>query len=140
KGIELAAAICGSFSNSKLGLDAVHIALKVIRERTHLSGLGDNSAFGAPLREALQRELHLENVTIGHFQPPERPKLMIVATDVVSRNAVWFPNATPLEEALIASTAIPGVFPWRNVTVGGQDLILVDGGVVMNQPLSNLVE
>jgi NTE family protein len=140
KGIELAAEICESFSNSKLGLDPLHIALRVLRERTHLKGLGDNSAFGVPLREALRRELHLESVTIGHFRPPDRPKLMIVATDVVSRNAVWFPDETPLEDALIASTAIPGVFPWHNVTVNGLNLILVDGGVVMNQPLSNLVE
>ena len=50
KGIEIAAEICGMFSNSKLGLDAVHVALKVVRERWGLKGLGDNSAFGPPLR------------------------------------------------------------------------------------------
>ena len=37
RGIQLAAEICGRFSNSTLGLDAFHIALRVIRERTHLT-------------------------------------------------------------------------------------------------------
>ena len=140
KGIEIATEICGMFSNSKLGLDAVHVALKVVRERWGLTGLGDNSAFGPPLTDALKRELHLENVTIGHFRPPDRPMLMIVATDVVQKRGIWFPDETPLDQALVASTAIPGIFPWREMTVGGERLFLADGGVVMNQPLSNLVE
>ena len=88
----------------------------------------------------MKRELHLENVTIGHFRPPDRPMLMIVATDVVQKRGIWFPDETPLDQALVASTAIPGIFPWREMTVGGERLFLADGGVVMNQPLSNLVE
>lgn len=140
KGIEIAAEICGSFSNSRLGLDVFHVALKLARERFGLTGLGDNSAFGPPLTAALKRDLGLENVTIGHFRPPDRPKLMIVATDVVNKRAIWFPDETPLDQALTASTAIPGIFPWRQMTVSGESLFLVDGGVVMNQPLSILVE
>jgi len=140
RGIEIAAEICGTFSNFKLGLDPFHVTLKVIRERTGLTGLGDNSAFGPPLAAAVMRDLGLENVTIGHFRPPDRPKLMIVATDVVQKRAIWFPDDTPLDQALVASTAIPGIFPWREMVVNGERLFLVDGGVVMNQPLSNLVE
>ena len=140
RGIEIAADICGTFSNAKLGLDPFHVALKVIRERTGLTGLGDNTAFGPPLSAAVKRTLGLANVTMGLFRPPDRPKLMIVATDVVQKRAIWFPDDTPLDQALVASTAIPGVFPWREMVVNGETLFLVDGGVVMNQPLSNLVE
>lgn len=140
KGIEIAAEICGRFSNFKLGLDPFHVTLKLARERFGLTGLGDNSAFGPPLAAAVKRDLGLTNVTIGHFSPPERPKLMIVATDVVQKRAIWFPDDTPLDQALVASTAIPGIFPWREMTVNGETLFLADGGVVMNQPLSILVE
>ena len=65
---------------------------------------------------------------------------MVVATDVVNQEAVWFPDETPVEQALVASSAMPGVFPWQKMRVSGRDLTLVDGGAIANQPLSNLVE
>jgi predicted acylesterase/phospholipase RssA len=63
---------------------------------------------------------------------------LIAATDRVQGTSVWFPPETPIEDALIASAAIPGVFQWIELDVGGQTRTLVDGGVITNQPLSQL--
>src|SRR6202022_1516359 len=42
-------------------------------------------------------------------------------------------------DALVASSAIPGVFPPRKITIDGQEMLFVDGAVAQNQPLSQLV-
>jgi predicted acylesterase/phospholipase RssA len=41
---------------------------------------------------------------------------------------------------LVASSAIPGIFPWRLATLAGAEIVLVDGGVVAELPLATLVE
>jgi predicted acylesterase/phospholipase RssA len=139
-GIDMAQALLSRVSNSTLGLDPVHVLGRVLLRREHTTSLGDNAPLGSWIRDGLKHTLDLENVTIGTFTPPQYPKLMIAATDALDGTSVWFPAETPIEDALIASSAIPGVFPWRTMLVEGRKRTLVDGGVVTNQPLSNLVD
>lgn len=60
-----------------------------------------------------------------------RLPLHIVATDNSSGCEVLLSNG-PVIEAIMASSAIPGIFP--PVTIGGR--VLVDGGVANNTPIS----
>lgn len=60
--------------------------------------------------------------------------LHIVTTDVLSGQEVLL-SSGPLDSALLASTAIPVVFP--AVTVGEQ--LLIDGGVSSNTPIASAV-
>jgi NTE family protein len=55
----------------------------------------------------------------------------VVATDVLSGDEVVLSEG-PVVEAILASAAIPGIFP--PVHIGGRDL--VDGGVANNTPIS----
>lgn len=59
----------------------------------------------------------------------------VVATDMVLGTEVLI-SAGPAIEAVLASTAIPGVFP--PVQIGGRDLI--DGGVANNTPISSAMK
>ena len=140
RGIKLAADILAHVSNGSLGLTPFHVLGRLVVEREHITSLGDNATIGPLITAGLKRELGLDNVTIGYFKPPDRPVLMILATDIENKEGVWLPDPTPLEDAVIASSAIPGVFPWRTMTIDGKQRLLADGGVVMNQPISNLVE
>lgn len=63
-----------------------------------------------------------------------RTKLFIVATELLSGHEVVL-SSGPVVDALMASTAIPGVFP--SVLIGGHEL--VDGGVANNTPISTAV-
>jgi predicted acylesterase/phospholipase RssA len=140
-GIRLAADILAHHvSNGRLGLTPFHVLGRLLVEREHIRSLGDNATIGPLVTAALKRTFGVDDVTIAAFGPPERPKLLIIATDVENRESVLFPDDCPLIDALVASSAIPGVFPWRTVSIAGEDRVLVDGGLVMNQPLSNLVE
>ena len=58
----------------------------------------------------------------------------IVATDMQLGEEVLI-SSGPVVDAVLASTAIPGVFP--SVRIGGRDLI--DGGVANNTPISSAV-
>jgi NTE family protein len=140
RGIQLGADILGHVTNNLLGLTPFHVLGRVLVEREHTTSLGDQATIGPLITAALQRELKLDNVTMGFFKPPDHPKLMILATDIQNRESVCLPDDVPLVDAVVASSSIPGVFPWRTIQINGVQRLLVDGGVVMNQPLSNLVE
>ena len=140
RGIRLAADILGQVSNRLLGLTPLRVLWRLAMQRQHITSLGDNATIRPLITAGLKREFGLPEVTIGDFKPPDRPVLMVLATDIENREAVWFPDPTPLVDALIASSSIPGVFPWRTLVIDGKRRLLADGGVVMNQPLSNLVE
>ena len=56
------------------------------------------------------------------------------ATDRLTGESYRFPGDADVADALVASSAIPGVFPPK--AIGGR--LLVDGGVADNQPLSEL--
>ncbi|MGH2980347.1 MAG: patatin-like phospholipase family protein [Solirubrobacterales bacterium] len=64
-----------------------------------------------------------------------RVPLHVVATDVLTGSEVRLSEG-PLVEAILASTAIPGVLP--SVDWEGRELI--DGGVANNTPISHAVE
>jgi predicted acylesterase/phospholipase RssA len=137
-GIRMAAVILGGVSNRTLGLELDQVLGRVVIEREHLTSLGDHAPLGWIIREELEDKFGLTDVTLGYFRPPGRSRLMVVATNRLNGRSVWFPAATPIEEALLASAAIPGIFPWQTMKVRGRELTLVDGGVVDNQPLSQL--
>jgi NTE family protein len=137
-GIRMAATVLGGVTNRTLGLGIDQVIGRLALERQNLTSLGDHTALGPIIRDALEAKLGLTDVTIGYFRPPWRPRLMVVATNRLNGRSVWFPAATPIEAALLASSAIPGIFPWQTVRVRGRQLTLVDGGVVDNQPLSQL--
>jgi NTE family protein len=137
-GIRMAATVLGGVTNRTLGLGIDQVIGRLALERQNLTSLGDHTALGPIIRDALEEKLGLTDVTIGYFRPPWRPRLMVVATNRLNGRSVWFPAATPIEAALLASSAIPGIFPWQTVRVRGRQLTLVDGGVVDNQPLSQL--
>jgi predicted acylesterase/phospholipase RssA len=145
KGIEMAADILGTVTNRTLGLDALDVVRRLVREGEHITSLGDNAPIGPAVREGLARTFGLVNSTTHTFAPPRYPKVLIAATDACHETSVWFSDdtpaeAVPIEEVLIASSAIPGVFPWRVMPINGDQISLIDGGVVTNQPLSKLVE
>lgn len=90
----------------------------VFRHRPHL-------VEATALRTLLEK--HLPFTRIEQAAMP----LHIVATEVLSGNEVVI-SSGPVVEAILASTAIPGVFP--PVRIGGMEL--VDGGVADNTPIS----
>lgn len=140
-GIEMAKRLLvDHVSDQTLGLKKSQILWRLLKRRQHLESLGDNAAIGPLIRDALSRPpFNMHDVRIGDFGGP-RPKLLILATNRLDGTSVVFPDSSPLEDALIASSAIPGVFPWKRATVDNKELLLVDGGVVTNQPLSRLVD
>ncbi|MBV9578853.1 MAG: patatin-like phospholipase family protein [Chloroflexi bacterium] len=147
RGIDMAANLLGAqVRNSFLKLDPLDFAQRVIREGKHLNSIGDNSPIAKLIGDGIAQTFGLQQVTMGTFGKPlssggkATPQLMIVATDDSSGESYWYEDDALLTEALIATSAIPGVFPWvTHQTSGGQQVVLVDGGVVDNQPLSNLL-
>jgi NTE family protein len=81
------------------------------------------------LRKLLRRELKAKR-----FEDLKLP-LRTVATDLQSGAQVVH-STGPLRPALLASTAIPGVYPPRRL----DGRLLVDGGVVNNSPISVAVQ
>lgn len=80
------------------------------------------------LHDIVCRALHMQH--IEHARIP----LHIVTTDVLSGEEVLLSSGS-IETALMASTAIPVVFP--HVEIGGR--YLVDGGVSNNTPIASAV-
>ena len=62
-------------------------------------------------------------------------KLAVVATDLITRKKVIMKKGL-VEDGVLASTCIPGVFS----PIKQNDMLLVDGGVVENVPVSTLEE
>jgi predicted acylesterase/phospholipase RssA len=134
-------------SNATLKLDAGDFALRLLREGGHLKSIGDNAPAGDMVSNVILRLLGTSNLTIGAFGQPLGPDghatsvLGVVATDIVAQEAYWFPPDAQLQPALVASSAIPGIFPWLDlVAADGTHRYLVDGGVVENQPLQRLAD
>lgn len=148
RGIDMAADLLGQqMSNRFLKLDLFDFASRAFRQITHLNAIGDNSPIAELIAGGIKNTFGIEQVTLGSFGKPlaeggkATPRLMIVATDAQRGTSYWFEDGALLTDALIASSAIPGVFPWiTHGTAAGEQVTLVDGGVVDNQPLSNLVE
>ena len=79
------------------------------------------------------RRLIADHLRFSRLEDAPIP-LHVVATDVLSGQDVLLSSGDAVE-AIMASAAIPAVFP--PVNIGGRDLI--DGGVVNNTPLSHAV-
>lgn len=76
----------------------------------------------------------IEQVPARTFEAMQIP-LHVCATNLASGKETWFTQG-PLTRAILASTALPGVFP--PVSIDGA--LYVDGGVVNNVPISRAVE
>lgn len=75
------------------------------------------------------RQLIREWITIERIEEATIP-LAVTATDALTGECVLFTSG-PTEDALVASAAIPGLFP--TVSIGGR--WLVDGSLSANQPV-----
>ena len=85
----------------------------------------DHLVESAGLRRLL--ETHLPYRRLEHAAIP----IHVIATDLMTGDEVLL-SSGPAVDAVLASTAIPGVFP--AVTIDGREL--VDGGVTNNTPIS----
>lgn len=103
---------------------------------TRLSEFVDISAFLScePLHRTIARTVSLERIRNS------TRKLLIIATDWQNGVPRIFENQDMTdadgESVILASTAIPGIFP----PVSVQGTIYVDGGVVMNTPLKPAIQ
>jgi predicted acylesterase/phospholipase RssA len=138
EGIAAAARGLERISNRVLGLSLPHIALEVVWERQRLAALGSNEPIQGLLAGAFRDLAGSERLTFGHFGREGRPRLIVGATDRRLGTPVRFPDDADVADALVASSAIPGVFPPKRMTMAGEDVLLIDGGVVGDQPLSVL--
>jgi NTE family protein len=93
-----------------------------------LLGVRDHAVPPGALRRTIRRHLAFER--IEHAPTP----LHVVATDARSGEEVLLSEG-PALEAIMASAAIPGVFP----PVRWGSRLLVDGGVVNNTPISHAI-
>ena len=118
-GVERLRAIWVALRRSDLFPFSLSNLLALITGRDHLCG-------HAGLRRLLQT--HLGDRAIEDAPLP----LHIVASDLATGDEVLL-SAGPVVDAVLASAAIPGVFP--PVDVGGR--LLVDGGVANNTPISS---
>ena len=96
-------------------------AMNVVRRRGYLFG---NEALRALLERHIPYKL-LEQAAIP---------VHVVATDVLSGEEVVLSEG-PVVEAILASAAIPGIFP--PIRIGERDL--VDGGIADNTPISTAI-
>lgn len=76
----------------------------------------------------------VEKLPLRTFEEAHVP-LHISATNLRTGTETWFTEG-PLMRAILASTALPGIFP--PIAVDGE--LFVDGGVVNNAPISRAVE
>jgi predicted acylesterase/phospholipase RssA len=138
QGIELAADLLSRITGAKLGFGWLSVLERLAKERQNLRSLADHKAIGPMIQEGIRDRFGLAPCTIGSFQITGRPKLMLAATNRLDGTSLWFTDEVPIEDALLASSSIPGVFPWQEERINDADWVLVDGGVVENQPLSQL--
>jgi NTE family protein len=91
-------------------------------------GLRDHSVSAGSLRRLVLRHLELDRL---EDSPVE---LHVVAADALSGEEVLL-SSGPAIDAVLASGAIPGVFP----PVPWEAQLLIDGGIVNNTPISHAV-
>ena len=104
--------------------DVMPVTLAAAMNVVRRGYLFDNHALRALLERYIPYKL-LEEASIP---------VHVVATDVLSGQEVVLSEG-PVVEAILASAAIPGIFP--PVRIGGRDL--VDGGVANNTPISTAI-
>lgn len=92
-------------------------------------GARRNLVPSGPLRRLIAR--HVEHERLEDLPTP----LHVVACDVLTGTEVRL-SSGPLIEAVLASAAIPGIFP--PVSLHGR--LLIDGGVLNNTPISHALD
>lgn len=134
RGVEATAEVMGGIRTTSLGLAWWQIALRLLSGRWQ--SLGDNALLSSRIETTLRDRFGLNHPRLGDLPGPP---LYMGAADRIDGEPVWFPEDVRVIDGLLASSAIPAVFPWRELEVGGRRRILIDGGMVTNQPLSRLV-
>jgi predicted acylesterase/phospholipase RssA len=141
--IKAAADALLTLSDHKLGLTKAEIVAKVlgslIGTQKLPASLGDNGPVQQVVQDAFKRLSGRPGLTVGNLGAGSNLALYIGATDRRACERYWFPPSAEVANALVASSAIPGVFPPHHINVDGQDMLFVDGAVAQNQPLSELV-
>jgi predicted acylesterase/phospholipase RssA len=137
KGIEMAIDLLSGIKATDLGFGWVSIGERLIAEREKFTSLADHRKVAPMVREAIQARFGAP-FTLGTFAARGLPALHVAATNRLNGDSYWFGDDVPIELALLASSSIPGVFPWQTPTINAVELVLVDGGVVTNQPISTL--
>lgn len=94
-----------------------------------LLGMRDHSVSASALRRLIRRHLEIDRLEDASVA------LHVVATDVLTGNEVLL-STGPAVDAILASAAIPGVFP----AVSWKSRLLMDGAIVNNTPISHAVE
>jgi NTE family protein len=95
------------------------------------AAVGREAGFADP--KALRRLIE-SHLTYRRLEDAPCP-ITVVATDVITGQEVQLSHG-PAIDAILASAALPGVFPPVNV----EDHVLMDGGVVNNTPISAAVD
>ena len=139
RGILAAAKGLERVSNRTLGLTVSRVLGRAVREGHHLLSLGSNEPIKALLAGAFLELAGRERVDFDYFGQEGRPRLLVGATDRRRAEPVWLRGGdADVADALVGSSAIPGVFPPKAMRIDGEDRLLIDGGVVGDQPLSVL--
>jgi NTE family protein len=137
-------ALNGAYLSGHLDLDGVEALgdLWATVRRTDVFRLNVRRLVGAVighrdhLFDVLGLRAIIERARLGFERLEEAPiPVHAVATDLLSGEPVVLSQGDTVE-ALLASSAIPGIFP--PVNVGGR--LLVDGGVLANLPVTQAVE
>jgi NTE family protein len=136
--IRAAATALATVSDSTLGLTPPQIALEAIWQGQHLAALGNNEPIKNLLAGAFQLVAGRAQLNVGYFAEHGLPKVFLGGADRLNAEPCWFGATVDVADALVASSAIPGVFPAKHITINGEDRIFIDGGTVSGQPLSVL--
>jgi NTE family protein len=112
----------GLHSTGVFPMSPVNSLLAILGKRDHLVS-------SARLRALIESELQCDR-----FEDAQIP-CYVVATDVLEGTEVCL-SSGPLAPALLASAAIPAIFP--SVSVDGRHLM--DGGVANNTPISSAIK
>lgn len=137
KGIQLAIDLLSEIKAKTLGFGWVSIAERLLEERQNFTSLADHRAIGPLIHQSIAERFG-QPFTMGTFAKLGLPELHVAATNRLNGESYWFGDDVPIEEALLASSSIPGVFPWQTPKFGKDEFVLIDGGVVTNQPISTL--
>lgn len=106
--------------------------------RTLTAGLSKPEYSDAGLEHELEREFSINGKAIEFGEL--RPLVLITAYDTIARRAWVFKNDRdalsdlPAWELVKGSSSAPTYFPAHGMTIGGQEVSLIDGGVFANNP------
>src|ERR1700730_4419627 len=115
KGIQLSIDLLSGVKASTLGFGWVSIGERLLAEREKFTSLADHKAIGPLIRKAIADRFG-EPFTMGTFEKRGLPELHVAATNRLDGSSYWFGDDVPVEEALLASSSIPGIFPWQTPT------------------------